>query len=224
MATDAGTKKTARSLGHRPLRAGPGTAAAAPRAVRGPAGQHRPPRRPGADPRRWRRPGPAASSTATIASGSPTNSGYECPEIVKDGLTDQEKRTLARALNLARRQLDQARSGQIIADQLRETPGRSNRWVGKQLGVHHATVAAVRSGLEGTGQIIQLRADARGRRQVPPAARSAEEEAPSRATHPTPDARPSSTPPTEVPVRAPKPSRPSTARRPNDWLGSGPRP
>jgi hypothetical protein len=37
---------------------------------------------------------------------------------------------------------------------LRETPGRSNRWVGKQLGVHHATVAAVRSGLEGSGQII----------------------------------------------------------------------
>jgi ParB-like chromosome segregation protein Spo0J len=29
--------------------------------------------------------------------------GYDCPEIVKEGLTDQEKRTLARALNLARR-------------------------------------------------------------------------------------------------------------------------
>src|SRR4051794_39832171 len=34
--------------------------------------------------------------------------GYDCPENVKDGLSDQEKRTLARALNLARRQLDQA--------------------------------------------------------------------------------------------------------------------
>ena len=41
-----------------PLRAGPGTAAAAPRAARGPPGQHRPQRRPGPDPRRWRRPGP----------------------------------------------------------------------------------------------------------------------------------------------------------------------
>ena len=82
--------------------------------------------------------------------------GYECPEIAKHGLSDQEKRTLARALNLARRQLDQASKRAIVADQLRETPGRSNRWVGKQLGVHHATVAAVRAGLEGTGQIIQL--------------------------------------------------------------------
>ena len=82
--------------------------------------------------------------------------GYDCPEVVKDGLSDQEKRTLARALNLARRQLDQAGKRAIIADQLRETPGRSNRWVGKQLGVHHATVASVRADLEGTGQIIQL--------------------------------------------------------------------
>ena len=72
------------------------------------------------------------------------------------GLSEEEKRTLARALNLARRQLDQAGKRAIVADQLRETPGRSNRWIGKQLGVHHATVAAVRSGLEGTGQIIQL--------------------------------------------------------------------
>ena len=39
---------------------------------------------------------------------------------------------------------------------MRETPGRSNRWVARQLGVHHATVASVRADLEGTGQIIQL--------------------------------------------------------------------
>src|SRR5947209_19443239 len=31
--------------------------------------------------------------------------GYDCPEVVKEGLTGPEKRTLARALNLARRQL-----------------------------------------------------------------------------------------------------------------------
>jgi hypothetical protein len=49
--------------------------------------------------------------------------GYNCPEIVKSGLSDQEERTLARALNLARRQLDQAARRAIIADQLRENPG-----------------------------------------------------------------------------------------------------
>jgi hypothetical protein len=82
--------------------------------------------------------------------------GYDCPESVQAGLTEEEKRTLARALNLARRQLSQEQKRQLIADQLRETPGRSNRWIGKQLGVHHATVASVRSEMEGTGQIIQF--------------------------------------------------------------------
>src|SRR5262249_27382601 len=82
--------------------------------------------------------------------------GYDCPESVHAGLTEEEKRTLARALNLARRQLTQDQKRQLIADQLRETPGRSNRWVGKQLGVHHATVASVRGEMEGTGQIIQF--------------------------------------------------------------------
>src|SRR3954469_13976875 len=41
--------------------------------------------------------------------------GYDCPEIVKGGLSHQEERTLARALNLARRQLDQAAKRAIIA-------------------------------------------------------------------------------------------------------------
>src|SRR5204863_7176202 len=82
--------------------------------------------------------------------------GYNCPELVQEGLTDEEKRTLARALNLARRQLSQDQKRQLIADQLEETPERSNRSLGKLLGVHHATVAAVRSEMESSGQIIQL--------------------------------------------------------------------
>jgi hypothetical protein len=82
--------------------------------------------------------------------------GYECPEIVQEGLSEDEKRTLARALNLARRQLTQEQKRQLVADQLRETPDRSNRLIGKQLGVHHATVASVRGEMEGTGQIIQF--------------------------------------------------------------------
>ncbi len=43
--------------------------------------------------------------------------GCECPEITRGGLSAQEKRTLARALNLARRQLDQAGKRAIVADQ-----------------------------------------------------------------------------------------------------------
>jgi predicted methyltransferase len=80
--------------------------------------------------------------------------GYECPEIVHPNLDDDEKRTLARALNLARRQLNTEQKRAVIADQLRETPNRSSRWIGKMLGVHHATVASVRAELEGSGQIV----------------------------------------------------------------------
>ena len=49
--------------------------------------------------------------------------GYECPEIVRSDLTEEDARVMARALNLARRQLNTTQKRQIIADQLRETPG-----------------------------------------------------------------------------------------------------
>ena len=81
---------------------------------------------------------------------------YDCPEIVQAGLTQEEKRTLARALNLARRQLTHEQRRHLIAGQLQETPDRSNRWIAKQLGVSHPTVATVRAELEGTGKIYQL--------------------------------------------------------------------
>ena len=81
---------------------------------------------------------------------------YECPEIVHPGLDDDEIRTLARALNLARRQLNTEQKRELISDQLRETPGKTNRVVAKALGVHHATVASVRAEMESVGQLIQL--------------------------------------------------------------------
>lgn len=82
--------------------------------------------------------------------------GYDCPEIVQSGLDEDEKRALARALNLARRQLTTEQKRQLISDQLQETPNRTSRWIGKTLGVHHATVASVRAELESVGQIDQL--------------------------------------------------------------------
>ncbi|MCE9553246.1 MAG: hypothetical protein K8T91_07700 [Planctomycetes bacterium] len=81
---------------------------------------------------------------------------YPCPELVQGDLTEEEKRTMARALNLARRHLTTEQKRKLVAQQLVETPDRSNRWIGKQLGVHHATVSSVRGELESTGQIIQL--------------------------------------------------------------------
>ncbi len=82
--------------------------------------------------------------------------GYDCPEIVQPGLEEDEKRALARALNLARRQLNADQKRELIADQLKETPDKSLRWVAKMLGVHHATVGSVRGEMQSTGQIDQL--------------------------------------------------------------------
>ena len=70
--------------------------------------------------------------------------GYECPELVRSDLTEEEARITARALNLARRQFDRQQKRQVIADQLEETPDRSARWVAKMLGVSHHTVINVR--------------------------------------------------------------------------------
>src|SRR5271157_2876292 len=71
--------------------------------------------------------------------------GYECPSVSVRGLSEQEKRSQVRALNLARRQLDQRAKTQIIADELKENPHRSNRWIAKSLGVDDKAVARVRA-------------------------------------------------------------------------------
>ncbi len=82
--------------------------------------------------------------------------GYECSSVTVRGLSEQEKRSLVRALNIARRHLDQRAKREIIATELRENPERSNRWIAKSLGVSHPTVASVREEMASTGKIFQL--------------------------------------------------------------------
>ncbi|MFO0892989.1 MAG: DNA methyltransferase [Isosphaeraceae bacterium] len=98
--------------------------------------------------------------------------GYECPSVTVRGLTEQEKRSQVRALNLARRQLDWQAKRQHIADELKDNPDRSNRWIAKSLGVDHKTVASVRTPMGASGEVPQtdyrLGADGRYR----PATRS----------------------------------------------------
>ena len=84
--------------------------------------------------------------------------GIDCPEVVQSGLDEEEVRALARSLNLARRQLSREQRRQLVADQLRETPGWSNRRVAKALGVDDHTVASVRVELQATAEIPQLQA------------------------------------------------------------------
>ncbi len=78
------------------------------------------------------------------------------PVEVRSGLTESEKRVLARKLNLLRRHLTREQVRQLIGDQLRETPDWADRRIGSELGVDHKTVGAVRIGLASTGEIPQL--------------------------------------------------------------------
>jgi ParB-like chromosome segregation protein Spo0J len=51
--------------------------------------------------------------------------GYDCPSVTVSGLSEQEKRSQVRALNLARRQLDWQAKRKLIADGLKENPDDS---------------------------------------------------------------------------------------------------
>lgn len=99
--------------------------------------------------------------------------GYECPESVQKGLTEDEIRALARSLNLARRHLSREQRRQLVADQLRETPAWSNRRVAKNLGVDHHTVASVRLELSAGGEIPQVERTTGRDEKSYPATRSA---------------------------------------------------
>ncbi len=66
--------------------------------------------------------------------------GYECPSVTVEGLSDQEKRSQVRALNLSRRHLDYASKRQIIADELKENSRRSNNWIAKSLVLCHSLI------------------------------------------------------------------------------------
>jgi hypothetical protein len=78
------------------------------------------------------------------------------PVEVRSGLSEAEKRTLARKLNVLRRHLSREQVRQLIGDQLRDTPEWADRRIGRELGVDHKTVAAVRADLGSTGEIPQL--------------------------------------------------------------------
>lgn len=75
------------------------------------------------------------------------------PRFVRRGLSEPEKRTLSRELNVSRRHLSTAQKQALIAGQLRDTPSISSRAIAAMLGVHHTTVQTVRSKLVDGGEI-----------------------------------------------------------------------
>lgn len=91
----------------------------------------------------------------------------EWPKLIREGMTDDEKRVHARQLNLARRHLNQAQKRELIAAQLMETPEKSDRQIAVGLGVSHPTVSAVRNELEKNGDVenFTTSTDTKGRKQ-----------------------------------------------------------
>lgn len=79
------------------------------------------------------------------------------PKVIRAGMTEEEKRTHARKLNMARRQLSQEQRRELIRQQLRETPEKSDRQIAAGLGVDKNTVNKQRKEMEGTGEIHQLK-------------------------------------------------------------------
>lgn len=75
------------------------------------------------------------------------------PRFVRVDLNEEGKRSFARSLNFARRQLSGAQKQAIIQEHLKDAPTSSNRAIAKDLGVDHKTVSAARKRLIDGGEI-----------------------------------------------------------------------
>ena len=78
------------------------------------------------------------------------------PKVIRAGMSESEKLTHARKLNIARRHLTSEQKRGLIQAQLKETPEKSNVQIAKSLGVTDKTVAAQREKLEATSEIPKL--------------------------------------------------------------------
>lgn len=80
--------------------------------------------------------------------------GLDCPTIIRKGLSEGEKRSHARALNLHRRHLNRAQKRTLIAEELSENPTESNVIIATRLGCSDVTVGKIRKELGLTGEIV----------------------------------------------------------------------
>ena len=77
------------------------------------------------------------------------------PYVVRRGLSEEDKRSHARKLNLLRRHLAPEQKRAVIGEQLLETPRRSDRQIAAQLGVSNSTVSLVRRDMETAGELCE---------------------------------------------------------------------
>ena len=71
-------------------------------------------------------------------------------------MTEAEKLTHARKLNIARRHLTSEQKRELIRDQLKATPEQSDRQIAKSLGVSPTTTGTIRHEMENSGQLSKL--------------------------------------------------------------------
>ena len=80
----------------------------------------------------------------------------EYPKVIRAGMTETEKVTHARKLNIARRHLTSEQKRGLIREQLKATPEQSDRQIAKQLGVSNPTVSAQRKQMEDKGELLNF--------------------------------------------------------------------
>ena len=79
------------------------------------------------------------------------------PRVIRAGMTEIEKLTHARKLNIARRHLTSEQKRGLIREQLKATPEQSDRQIAKALGVSDKTVGSQRKQMETTAEIPQFK-------------------------------------------------------------------
>ena len=99
--------------------------------------------------------------------------GIDCPTVVKAGLTDTEKRTLALSLNIDRRHLNREQKRALVERSIKADPQLSNREHARRTGANDKTVAARRADLEESAEIPHFseRVDPRTGNATQPATR-----------------------------------------------------
>lgn len=78
------------------------------------------------------------------------------PLIRELACQEQDLPSLVRSLNFHRRHLTREQKQEIIRQQLKEAPEKSDRWIARELGVSNQTVSVARNKLVAEGQLCEL--------------------------------------------------------------------
>jgi ParB-like chromosome segregation protein Spo0J len=80
----------------------------------------------------------------------------EIPRVFRRDMSEEQKRTYSRKVNMIRRHLSSAQKRDLIKDQLMDTPEMSDRYIAAGLGLDHKTVGRIRGHLVASGDLPQF--------------------------------------------------------------------